>query len=185
MNPVYDIAHDGQGKELKVLTSSGYFPFEVLDDDGNLVGYDIDLANLIAKELNYQLKWEDGAFEQIIVNLTSNKVDLAIAAITPTPQRAENVDFSDIYFTESQTVLLYKESDAFSKLGDLKGLTIAAQSGTVQSELIDLLEDDGVIKRAYHVDYPATAIEALKKNKIDGILIEKSVAEEILKIHNK
>lgn len=184
-NKIYELDHDGQGETLDVMTSSGYPPFEYLDDEGNLAGYDIDLANFIAKELNYELNWEDAAFDQLIVNLSQGRIDFAIAAITPSPDRAETIDFSTVYYDGADIVLLFKESDNYQSLEDLKGLTIAAQNGTVQAEIIEKMEDEGAIKKAYFVDYPATAMEALKKNKINAILIEKSVADKLLDTFNE
>lgn len=184
-NKIYDdIDHDGGGATLKVMTSSGYPPFEYLDDEGNLAGYDIDLATFIAKELNYQLEWVDGAFESIIVHLNQERVDFAIAAITPSPDRAEAVDFSTVYYEGAEIVLLFKETDRYTSLSDLKNLTIAAQNGTIQAEIIENMAKDKAIKKAYFVDYPANAMEALRKHKIDAILIEKSVADKLLETYN-
>lgn len=184
INQVYEIDYDGKGKTLDIITSSGYEPFEVLDDKGKLAGYDIDLANFIAKELNLKLNWHDGSFTQVLLELESGKMDLAIAAITPTLERQKNVDFSINYYSESNTVLLFPANKSYNSLADLKGLTFAAQAGTVQAELILQLQNDGVIKKAMDVDYPATAIQAMKSNKIAGLFVEQSVAEEILKKFN-
>ncbi|MDF2699900.1 MAG: transporter substrate-binding protein [Haloplasmataceae bacterium] len=181
----YTIAHSGNGQELDVITSSGYPGFEELDLNGNLSGYDIDLAKFIAKELNYTLKWEDAGFDRVIASLANEQVDFAIAAITPNDERKENIDFSTEYFTESYTVAVFRESDNFNSVDEMKGKTIAALSATVQAELVDHLYKEDRVRKVITLEYSAGAMQSLKTNKIDVFFVEKTIADELLEEYNK
>jgi polar amino acid transport system substrate-binding protein len=182
---VYTVPYDGKGSKLEVITSSGYEPFEILDDKGVLSGYDIDLAKFIAKELNHTLNWADAEFDNIIINLISGDVDFAIAAITPTSDRKKSVDFSIEYFFESFTVALFREDDAFTSIDQLKDKTVAAQTGTIQADLLEQLKLAGKVGKVVTFNYPATAMQSLKTNKIDAFFVEKSIADGLLVKFNK
>jgi len=84
---------------LTVLTSSGYEPYEMVDESGELIGFDIDLMEAIAEELGVKLVWQDVNFDGILASLQSKTADLAIAGISPTEERALTVDFSNVYYS--------------------------------------------------------------------------------------
>lgn len=182
---IYGVNHNGNGSSLTILTSSGYEPFEMADANGNLTGFDIDLAKLIFKELNYNLVWEDVEFDKIVGDITNNQAQVAIAAITPTDERKENVAFSNDYFTESYTVALYRENEEYTSIDDLEDKVVSAQSGTVQAQLIEMLYEQGKVKKVVLLSYPATAMQSLKTNKIDVFFVEQSIAVELLEEFNK
>jgi ABC-type amino acid transport substrate-binding protein len=183
--PAYNLAHNGNGKTLTFVTSSGYDPFEMADAEGVLSGFDIDLAKFIAKELNYTIKWENVEFDKIVGDLKNAKADAAFAAITPTDDRKQSVSFSIDYFTESYTVAVFRSDDEVTSLDDLKGKVVGAQSGTVQASLIEKLKAEGVVKDVILLDYPASAMQSLKTNKIDAFFVEQSVADDLFKTYNK
>ncbi len=92
--------------ELRVGTDVGYMPFEMKDKKGKVVGYDIDLAKLIAKELGVKLTIVNTEWDGIIPALLTNKFDMIIAGMTITQKRNIRVNFSDPYIVVGQTILI-------------------------------------------------------------------------------
>ena len=103
---------DTAKKELTVYTNSGYKPYEMVDEKGNLYGFDIDVMNEAAKLAGYTVKWEDVDFDGIVPSVKQGKADIGIAGITYTEERAKQVDFSDVYYAgeDAQNYVLTMKS---------------------------------------------------------------------------
>lgn len=95
--------------ELRVGLETGYMPFEMLDRSGEIVGFDIDLARLMARKLGVKLKVVNQAWDGIIPALLTDKFDVLMGGMTITPERAQRVSFCDPYIRIGQTVLLSKK----------------------------------------------------------------------------
>ena len=100
------IKHRG---ELRVGLEAGYMPFEMLDKSGQLIGFDIDLARLMARKLGVKLSIVNQGWDGIIPALLTGKFDVTLGGMTITPERAKSVDFCDPYLTIGQTVLLSRK----------------------------------------------------------------------------
>lgn len=119
-----------EGKKVySVATSADYPPFEFLQD-GQIVGFEIDLAHAIAEKLGIEIRIDDMSFDGILGSLISQRADMAISAITPTPERKQAVDFSDEYYSTNR-VLVCNELSTVRNITDLAGLTIGVQSGSI------------------------------------------------------
>lgn len=167
---------------LIVLTSSGYEPYQMVDANGELIGFDIDLLHAIAAYLEIDVVWQDVDFDGIIASLQMKQADVAIAGITPTEARAQIVDFSHIYYNSEaglQNYLLFDSTQNISSLDDLEGLIIGAQLGTIQAELLQSLSET----YGFTVDLRTTnaqIVEEIKSNRIDGLVVESLVANAIM-----
>ena len=91
---------------IKVGTSADYPPFELVDNSGNKVGFDIDLMTEIAKQLGVKLEWVDMPFDSLIAGVQERKIDAAISSINYTEERAKKVDFTDPYYTLEDSFLV-------------------------------------------------------------------------------
>lgn len=98
-----------QRGELRVGLEAGYMPFEMLDKGGQIIGFDIDLARLMARKLGVKLQVVNQGWDGIIPALLTGKFDVTLGGMTITPERAKSVDFCDPYVTIGQTVLLSKK----------------------------------------------------------------------------
>lgn len=118
-----------EGK-LTVCTGLPYKPFQ-FEQGGDIVGFDVDLIDLVAEELGLEQTIIDTPFEGIQSGqaLNTGKCDLAAAGMTITEERAEVIDFSEPYFEATQA-LLVKVSSGVSSLEDLAGKSMAVQEGT-------------------------------------------------------
>ena len=175
-------AEEESTKKLTVLTNSGYPPYEVIDNEGNLSGFDIDVINQAAKITGYEITIKDVNFDALVPSIKTGKADLAIAGMTPSKKRMKSVDFSDVYYSgeDSQNYLLYKEKSGIKTQADIDGKTIGCQMGTVQFEAATYFADNNNAKVDAKQDY-ASIISEINKGNNDCAIVEKKVAEEFMK----
>ena len=138
-------AADDGSKVLKVVTVAPYEPYEMMNGNDELEGFDIDLANALADKLGYTLEWQNLEFDAALLAVQQGKADFAIAGLSPTSDRKEVMDFSEIYYQDSaetvNTVVCLKE-DNFKSIDDLKGLKVGVQNGTIQQETVESIMDE-------------------------------------------
>lgn len=117
--------------KLTVCTHLAYKPFQYKDDAGKVVGFDVDVVDLVAKKLGATQEIVDIEFEQITSGavFAAKKCDLGAAAITVTDKRKLATSFTDPYFAATQA-LLVKADSSITDLAGLKGKVLAVQSGT-------------------------------------------------------
>ncbi len=97
--------------ELRVGMEPGYMPFEMKDKKGNIIGYDVDMAKKMAKEMGVKLKLVPTSWDGIIAGLITNKYDIIMSGMTITQQRNLKVNFANPYIVVGQTVLMKKSLD--------------------------------------------------------------------------
>ncbi len=114
----------------KVGTEAGFPPFESVGDDGELVGFDIDLFNAIGEKTGQTIEFENLPFDSLIPALQGGTIDAAISGMTITEERAQTVDFSDPYFDAGLAIAVKEETTDIASLDDLEGKRIAVQIGT-------------------------------------------------------
>ncbi|MGM0502854.1 MAG: transporter substrate-binding domain-containing protein, partial [Bacillota bacterium] len=109
-----------EGK-LTIGMSADYKPFEYTDDDGEIVGFDVDIAKAIGDQLGIEVEFVDTAFDGLIPGLKSEKYDLIMSAMTITEERAKAVDFTDQYFNAGQVVAVMADNNDIKGPEDLEG----------------------------------------------------------------
>ena len=124
--------------KLAVGTSPDYAPYEFLDTDGKPVGSDITFAQFIADKLGVELVIESYNFDALLAAIAAGKVDLGLAGFDPKPDRLDSMSFSDIYYNETNQIILIHKDNAGSikTLEDFAGKKVAAQNGTTQQALV-------------------------------------------------
>ena len=163
---------------LKVGTEAQYAPYEFKDADAKIVGADIALAQKIADDLGVKLEIVDMKFDGIIPAVQSGQVDLGIAAFSNTPERAKEVDFSNIYDKSEQMLVVDAQNkDKYTSVDALSGLKVGAQKGTIQSNLITKELTKSTL---FELDkFPALALEVQNGN-IAGLVADASVAKGLI-----
>jgi polar amino acid transport system substrate-binding protein len=154
-------------KYLTFATSGEYPPFEY-KTNGELRGFDIDLAKLIANELGKEAIFEDMQFSTILPALQNGHVDAAIATITVTSDRKQHFGFSEIYYFDG-IAAVFKDSSPISTKADLKNKKIACQLG---STMEIWLKKNGFTNQTVAMDNNNQAIEALKAGHVDVVLMD-------------
>ncbi len=95
-----------QRGELQVCMEPGYMPFEMKDKKGRIIGYDVDMAKKMAKEMGVKLKLLPTAWDGIIAALITNKCDIIMSGMTITQQRNLKINFANPYIVVGQTVMM-------------------------------------------------------------------------------
>ena len=162
--------------ELILVTEAGFAPYEYYED-GKIVGVDIDIANEIAKELSKELVIKDVSFDFVINEVKSGKADFAAAGISITPERMEEVDFTNEYTVSNQVVVVKKGSN-IKDFDDIKNKKIAVQLGTVADLYVEENYKDATL--IPHKKY-LSAVEDVKTEKADCIVMDELPAKEIVK----
>ncbi len=169
--------------KLVVATSADYPPYEYIENkDGKdeIVGFDIEIVKYIADAWKVDLEVKNVEFEALLMGLESGMYDMVIAGMTPDPSR--KASFSDIYYNAEHGLIVRSEdADEYTSLEDMKGKKVGVQLGSVQEDILDKM--DGVDKQA--LGLITNLIMELKTDKIDGILMEKPVAESFAKVHSE
>ena len=170
------------GAETQAVTAGtapGFPPFE-MKEDGELVGFDVDLLEAVIGQTDYTLSgWEEFEFDSLIPALTNNNIDVIAAGMTINDDRDETIDFTDPYYTSNQAVVVRSDGD-FSpgSLSDLTDRPIGAQSGTTGEGVVqDELVGDEISESQYSAygNY-VLAIEDLENGNIDAVMIDVPVA---------
>jgi polar amino acid transport system substrate-binding protein len=162
---------------LIMATNPEFQPFEYMEGN-QVVGFDVDLAMEIAKDLGLELQIEAMAFDAIIAAIEVGKADVGIAGMSITEERLKTVDFSVPYFNATQ-ICIVKAGSEIAEMEDLYGKLIGVQLGTTgdiaASELSDKIE---------RYQKGLDAILDLRGNKLDAVILDKPVAESIVKALN-
>jgi len=98
-----------QRGELRVGMEPGYMPFEMKDKKGRIIGYDVDMAKKMAKEMGVKLKLVPTAWDGIVAGLVTGKYDIIMSGMTITQQRNLKINFADPYVVVGQTMMIRKE----------------------------------------------------------------------------
>ena len=167
--------------KLTVATSPDFAPYEfyAIDENGEpqLAGFDMALAQYIADYLGLELEVVPMDFDGTILELQNKKVDLSMAGYSPDPDRADAMDFSDIYISGGQSfVCVDTTAEKFPDLAAANNpnFTIGAQIGSIQAGLAkENTPDADIIEMAKVTDIIAELITG----KMDGAFIETMVAE--------
>lgn len=172
---------DFKDKSITVLTNSGYPPYEIRNTQGELEGFDIELTELIAKELGAsEVIWEDIDFDALIGAVNSGKGDMVAAGLSPTPERQKGAELSDVYYSsEEETanfVLTLKDGD-IKKTEDIKGKKVGIQIGTIQESAINEIKDDFELKTDARKSI-GDMVQEIKNKRIDFVVVEKAIADK-------
>lgn len=175
-DPVYDnIMKKG---ELIVGLSADYAPYEFhadVDGQDQIVGFDISIAQKIADELGVKLKIEELGFDALLGALKTGKIDLIISGMAPTPERLQEVNFSDPYMHVEQKVVVRKDdANKFTSVNDFKGLKIGVQKQTTQEELA---KTELIGSKPTSLQKVPDIIMNLTNKKVEAAVLEGPVAE--------
>jgi ABC-type amino acid transport substrate-binding protein len=164
-----------QEGQLLVGTDTPFPPFEI-GQPPNITGYDIEVVNAIAENLDLPVTYQDTSFDTIFRDLSQGKFDFVIAATTITPEREQKVDFSDPYYAADQALVVTPGSD-IRTVEDLADSTVGAQDGTT-GEAYANDETDASDVRGFPEG--PDAISALKAGQVDAVIIDQPVAQDAL-----
>lgn len=165
---------------LVVGVSADYAPFEFMypDAGGNMVygGIDISVAQYVADELGLTMQVENMSFDNLLASLDKGDFDMVLSAMEATPERLENADFSDPYYTDVPPAILVKAdaADQYKTLADFNGKSVGAQTATTKLDMVNDMEGVTPVPLASVLDL----VNELVYDKVDAILVDGGVAQQ-------
>lgn len=165
---------------LRVGTDGTYPPFESVDpSSGKLVGFEIDLVGALAGQFQARAEFVIVPFDGIIQGLKARKYDLVVSAMTITPERAQQVLFTDPYIVAGQSIAVRAEDTAVGGAADLAGGKVGCQLGTT-GEM-----EAKKIPRAKMVSFDAigSAFRDLENGNLDAVIADTPTARIFIRDH--
>jgi len=160
-------------KVYSVGTDAAYAPFESQNEKGEIVGFDIDVVNAVAKKAGIEVKFINTPWEGIFNNLQQGDRDILVSAITITDERKQTMDFSSPYF-DAQQLMAVKKTSKVSKFDDLKKLKVGVQTGTTGDEVVTKMmgKTSPSIKR---FESTPLALKELEAGGVDAVVADNGV----------
>ena len=155
----------GEEPLYKIASDISWPPFEMVDEEGNYVGFDLDVMREIAKLNGYKIKIIDIAFDSIIPGIISGKYDIGASGFTITEQREVVIDFSNPYWSSDQAVIIRKGS-GLSIVTALSTGRVGAQRGTTGAAWIEenLIEKGIDVELKVYETYPMAVLDLINGN---------------------
>lgn len=166
-----EAADKTEGGVLVFGTNAEFPPFEYVGDDGEPDGFDVALIKAVGEKLGMEVQVENMEFDSLVSSI-GNRIDGAIAGMTVTDERKEQVDFSNPYYEAVQFVIVSADSD-IATADDLKNKTIGSQLGTTGMFLSEDIE--GATAQTYN--RAIDAVNDLVNGRVDAVIIDKNPAE--------
>jgi polar amino acid transport system substrate-binding protein len=158
--------------KLRVGMEPGYMPFELKNQKGEIIGFDVDMANRMAKAMGVELELVDTAWDGIIAALLTGKFDVIMSGMTLTQERNMAFNFAPPYIVIGQSILIKKDLDgtvkSYKDLNDAK-YTIASKLGTTGEQATKRM-----IPNAKYISYETEqeGVLELVNGKIDAFIYD-------------
>lgn len=164
-----------------------YGVMEFFNKDNRLSGVDVDIAKEIAAHLRVDLRFSDYSWDELFSKVKKGEIDLAMSSITITPQRQQELLFSNPYFIGGQVILVRSEGSSVKGINDLIGKRIAVQADTTgYSEAKKLTSEDFIFSYAdFNSSDNVGIIDDLKNEKFEAIIVDYIQALSLVKEDSK
>ena len=167
--------------KIVMATNAQFEPFEYIDGT-DYKGIDIEISQKIADELGVELEIHDVKFESVIAEITTGKANFAAAGLSITPDRLENVDFSDEYFSATQSIVVMKDGSSVAKPEDLKGKVVGVQTGTTADTYVT--DKDGEnnvgVKEVKRYNSFVDAVNDMITGRLDAVVMDDFPANKLV-----
>jgi polar amino acid transport system substrate-binding protein len=162
---------------LTIGMEIGYPPMEYLDESGDPVGFDVQMANAIAAKLGLKVELVDTAWDGIFAGVDTGKYDCIMSAVTITDERLEKHNFTKPYIGNAQALVLLKGSPITARRPeDLNGLGVAYQAETTSDIYMAQLQSQGLQFTPYEYDKVINCFDELRLGRVDAIICDSLVA---------
>ena len=166
--------------EVIVGTNAEFPPFELTDDNNNIIGFDIDVVKAVGRAAGLDVRMHNQDFDTLVEGLESGKLHAVISGMTITEARRLKVDFSDPYYDAAQVIVIRDNAPAFTAIEELKGKRVGAQLGTTGALMVEeaLGKDNDNLKQ--FTKYNEVFAE-LRLRRLDAVVVDLPVAQAYLK----
>ena len=171
--PVASAPAPAPAKVYVVGTDAAYAPFESQNEKAEIVGFDIEVVQAVAKKAGIEVKFVNTPWEGIFNALAQGDRDMVVSAVTITDERKQTMDFSAPYF-DAQQLIAVKETSKVAKFADLKKLKVGVQTGTTGDEAVSKLigKTSANIKR---FESTPLALKELEAGGVDAVVADNGV----------
>ncbi len=161
-------------KKFVIASDAAFPPMEYVDENKEIVGFDMDLIAAIAKDQGFEYEIKNTAWDGIFAGLEGGEYNGILSAVTITDERKEVYDFSEPYINAGQTVVVRADETAITGDQDLSGKTVGAQIGTTGAFAVQ--EIDGATLKEY--DSIDLALLDLLNQNLDAVVVDTPVAAD-------
>lgn len=170
--------------KIVMCTDAAWAPFEYIGADGEVTGVDVEIGKYIAEQLGVELEITNISFDSISTYLSNNEADIALACITITDERKEQMDFSTSYTTVQQYMVVMADDNDTKTMEDLAGCAVGTHLGTTGDFLMTDEINEGVLKDTGAEDKQYKALPdaalAMKSGELKAIVCDSVLAENIV-----
>lgn len=159
---------------LKIGVEGAYPPFSSLGTDGQLKGFDIDMANAVCKQLKVKCVLVKSEFDAMIPALNAKKFDAIVASMSITPERLKSVDFSNKYYHTPARFVTRADSKLEVTGAGLKGKKVGVQRGTIHDRFATATFKESEIVRYNKQD---EVFLDLVSGRVDGTVVDSAAAD--------
>ena len=165
------------------VTEATFPPFDTVDEEGNVIGFDMDLMNAIGEDQGFKVEYKDMGFDALIPAIEAGNGDMITAGMNAEdPERREKVDFSDTYYDSGLVVVVKEDNDTIKSIDDLTAeMKVASQISTTGGDKTKEIADAGQIAEAIILDGYDTCMLQLINGDVQAVIIDKPVAEAYIK----
>lgn len=160
-------------KVYTCATDATWPPMEMVNENKEIVGFDIDFLNAVAKEAGFKVQFKNTAWDGIFAGIAAGKYDMIISSVTITEERKKTMNFSTPYINAGQVLIVPKNSNAVL-ISDLKGQKVGAQIGTTGA--MEVKNTGNVELKSY--DEIGLAFEDMAVGRISGVVCDTPVAAQ-------
>ncbi|MBI3998480.1 MAG: basic amino acid ABC transporter substrate-binding protein [Armatimonadetes bacterium] len=171
------------GREIKIGSDTTYPPFETVDEQKKIVGFDPDMMDEICKRVNCKSNFVTTAWDGIFVALGQGQFDAVVSGVTITEERLKTIDFSEPYLQYGQVVLVREDETAISGVDALAGKKVAVQTGTTNDEKATALQKEGKVGEVRRYETFALAVKALINKDVDAVIIDSYAADGYIQVN--
>lgn len=184
---------DTSKKQLVVATATGFEPFEMVDENKQFYGIDMEIAKLLGEKLGLEVVIQDMDFDAVVSSVQSGKCNIAMAGLSVTPERQKVVTFTDSYYNASQVVVVNEENTEFDNCKTKEDVVavlnsydantkIGCQQGTTGELYIKGDKDyefDGLKATPESFKLVALAITAMTQGKVSAVIVDNGPAKAV------
>ena len=167
------------GDKIRIATEGAYAPFNMVDNEGKLIGFDVDIANALCEQMKADCEIVAQDWDGIIPGLRARKYDAIIASMSITKERLRVVDFSEKYYSNVLAFVAAKDKTLDTSNEGLKGLTVGAQRATIAGQRLEDVYGDIVNVKLY--DTQDNAYLDMASGRLDALLSDKFPAYDWLR----
>ncbi|HET8790378.1 MAG TPA: transporter substrate-binding domain-containing protein [Modicisalibacter sp.] len=173
------LAQRGDYEEIRIAVDIPYEPFEYRKPDGTLTGFEVDLGRAVCDHLEIKCTWVVQAWDGMIPGLMARKYDAIMSSMAITKERAQQVLFSEPYYTTPSAWITAKGNDIdIQDKASLEGMTVGVQRATIQDRYVTDLYGDVLDVRRYGTADDVVA--DMRTGRLDLTFMDYPIAESTI-----